>query len=1103
MFSNVKPGDIVHYSTPQGQYGKGKAVLTYDTHVVVSRKGQPQVVNDKNYVKHERGGKVIGALLSKVAAHDKYMKTTAAIKAGNKLSPYKLGEPQDNASKAFGWTKTNEAHDNEDDGPDVNDDRGGGGGGKPSKEQKEALRKIREYDAKQKAAKATDAKRRAIKKAARNYGDARRVAQSLKKLAEGRNSDADADEVEKLRIPPKSMRSKAMRQSMKHGGVAQHINRQPHGGHAIEDWYDSDNTVVTYVNGKLKEGWNKKIGSKMGGKSDLAKNITSKESLSRKYDKNEDENRHSENAVLLAKHFGTPEELERMNHMLKTRNKLGHLHNDHTGYAYEMAKKYYHKLKEAYNTDPDVGRKKDFFKTKYVNAGRKTTKVTDAGRKTTKVTTADRIAAQRKADRLEEYNTDPDVGRKREGKLLKDFIKTKYVNAGRKTTKAAAQKAWAAGKTTKVTTADRIAAQRKAVRLEGEASELGIYHGSRVSKKGLLGTKYGSATPFNNKGHVSVKWDSGKESIHHESELKALRSVDKGYWDNKKKKSVKEMRNPSGPYGGHPYDWDPTLRKQIMTAAAKKVKKLPGSPQPSKFETDRVYKPTYNPPPRRGTANEALLATIKSKLGMKPGRSTGMPATGRPGRAVKKQPMGGYHAKNSKGEDRHFADKEAAGKWMRSEAAKWRSTSVAKPSPDFDPLEDPKRSSRERFGKLRATSDNGLDRLTFRGRGNRGHTDKLGNKEKSFVTDIQKNDIKKALGKHSRPNLPEDAKDLEGKASRVAITVRQKLLKAKSKKKKKVLKELDNTLVNYVGKAITNRKLNQVRSRNAYIVNDPDRLGGPDGERAKYHHDEAQAKISKRSKGIKTALRKIANKLPSELPAHRVDEANKLITVDKAVKSVFAAVKRKSALPKLYTLNGSGEVADPYGGSKPTFDFTKHFTSVYKAKKFAEGHHGKSLKWKANATGSHSAKVGNIYKGKQYHISPLEIHESRDSEFRAARDLAIGAGIDPDRSAHMAQKSSPQPGHYLMRGKRKLSGPHSPEEAVKTYKNLGHDSSKGVKIVHVKEASEQKVKDTAKKLILKAKGKLKGQTTANTKPELPTDTGDKTITAPMGDQRME
>ena len=65
------------------------------------------------------------------------------------------------------------------------------------------------------------------------------------------------------------------------------------------------------------------------------------------------------------------------------------------------------------------------------------------------------------------------------------------------------------------------------------------------------------------------------------------------------------MRNPAGPYGGHPFDWDPTLRKAIFDAAAKKVKKLPGSPQPSKLDTGRAYKPTYNPPPRRGTANES------------------------------------------------------------------------------------------------------------------------------------------------------------------------------------------------------------------------------------------------------------------------------------------------------------------------------------------------------------------------------------------------------------------------------------------------------------------------------------------------------------------
>lgn len=71
LFNNVKPGDVVHYKTPQGQHGKGKVVLRYDTHVVVNRgKGQPQVVNDNNYVKHERGGKVIGALLSRLAKEE-------------------------------------------------------------------------------------------------------------------------------------------------------------------------------------------------------------------------------------------------------------------------------------------------------------------------------------------------------------------------------------------------------------------------------------------------------------------------------------------------------------------------------------------------------------------------------------------------------------------------------------------------------------------------------------------------------------------------------------------------------------------------------------------------------------------------------------------------------------------------------------------------------------------------------------------------------------------------------------------------------------------------------------------------------------------------
>jgi hypothetical protein len=114
LFNSVKVGDTVHYSTPQGQYGKGKVVIHAGSHVVINRgKGQPQVVNDNNYVKHERGGKVVGALLSKLAAHDKYLKGVASTKASNAVakavSPYKkVGDPQMNASKAFGWTKTNE-----------------------------------------------------------------------------------------------------------------------------------------------------------------------------------------------------------------------------------------------------------------------------------------------------------------------------------------------------------------------------------------------------------------------------------------------------------------------------------------------------------------------------------------------------------------------------------------------------------------------------------------------------------------------------------------------------------------------------------------------------------------------------------------------------------------------------------------------------------------------------------------------------------------------------------------------------------------------------------------------------------------------------------
>jgi hypothetical protein len=45
----------------------------------------------------------------------------------------------------------------------------------------------------------------------------------------------------------------------------------------------------------------------------------------KKYEENEDNNMHSENIVLLAKHFGTKEQLEEANEILKSHNKVGYL----------------------------------------------------------------------------------------------------------------------------------------------------------------------------------------------------------------------------------------------------------------------------------------------------------------------------------------------------------------------------------------------------------------------------------------------------------------------------------------------------------------------------------------------------------------------------------------------------------------------------------------------------------------------------------------------------------------------------------------------------------------------------------------------------------
>jgi len=97
--------------------------------------------------------------------------------------------------------------------------------------------------------------------------------------------------------------------------------------------------------------------------------------------------------------------------------------------------------------------------------------------------------------------------------------------------------------------------------------------------------------------------------------------------------------------------------------------------------------------------------------------------------------------------------------------------------------------------------------------------------------------------------------------------------------------------------------------------------------------------------------------------------------------------------------------------------------------------------------------------------------EARESEYRANQQLA---GSTPRR----------QPGHYLTRDGRTLSGPHKPDEAVRAYKDMS--DNKNVKIVHVKEAvdNKEKASKVAKRAIALAKSKKK--TNVNVEPELET-----------------
>ena len=353
--------------------------------------------------------------------------------------------------------------------------------------------------------------------------------------------------------------------------------------------------------------------------------------------------------------------------------------------------------------------------------------------------------------------------------------------------------------------------------------------------------------------------------------------------------------------------------------------------------------------------------------------------------------------------------------------------------------------------------------------------------------------------------IPEDAKDLEGKGSRVAKT---------KKHKKRLVAELDNsTLASYVSKSIADRKKAQGMWVQAGAIHT--------GERKKYFQDKATALIAKRGKGIKTAVGKIANNLPGvkeELVAE-AKKALKAVNWQRVATKTYSVYKHtEGGMPLKHHMAAlaaagipSRKAHSPYVGHTALEIPAKHDR---KASKILYGESvvvnevSKSLKKRyikaaskdiANSE-SEAMKHGNSEHGNKMYAKAKKRYDGITKAMKEARESEWSANI------HMAQGAGkidkPAKGHYLMRDGRRLSGPHSPEEAVKQYK--GMSDSKGVKIVHVKEGVEYdvtamlmettKVKKAAEKAISLAK-KAKGNKHVDTEPKL--DIQDKGTGGPM------
>jgi len=300
--------------------------------------------------------------------------------------------------------------------------------------------------------------------------------------------------------------------------------------------------------------------------------------------------------------------------------------------------------------------------------------------------------------------------------------------------------------------------------------------------------------------------------------------------------------------------------------------------------------------------------------------------------------------------------------------------------------------------------------------------------------------------------IVEDVHDLEG--------ARERVNKTKKRVKKKLHELNTSTLARYVTKAIEDRKKAASGRDMAHRIHTP--------ERAAHFDAEFTKRIAKRAAGIKTAVGKIAS-MPlhdEPLAAHSAGEGSK--------HGGWSGMESKDVNWQRIATKHFSVLSTKHGGESLKSHMARLAAVGIPSRK---SHSPYQLHVGLEVPARHEKKASKILYDHTIYIDEQPINEGRN-EYDANLQMA-------------ASTSKPAKGHYLMRDGRRLSGPHTPDEAVRKYKDM--NDSKGVKIVHVKEDD-----DKYKKAVMKAvslKKKAKGNKHVDTEPKL--NMPDKGTSAPL------